>query len=80
MYDLRFCVAESVTSNITITPSIYINIDVCMLSGKAQKIPLNRKGWPAESGRQTYFNFFLPFNFKEHRQISQYWGKYPDKK
>jgi hypothetical protein len=31
MYDLRFCVANSVTSNITNTPYPIFNLNVCML-------------------------------------------------
>jgi hypothetical protein len=32
MYDFRFCVAKSVTSNITYTPCLIFNLNVCMLS------------------------------------------------
>jgi hypothetical protein len=50
MYDLRFSVAESVTSNITNTPYLYL---ILLSAGLDNKKPLNRNDWPAESCRQT---------------------------
>ena len=37
MYDLRFCVANSVTSNITNTPCLFININVRVFPGQTKK-------------------------------------------
>ena len=37
MYDLRFCVADSVISNITHTPWLLFNLNVCLLSGQIKK-------------------------------------------
>ena len=37
MYDLRFCVANSVTSNITCTPCLLFNLNVCLLPGQIKK-------------------------------------------
>ena len=34
MYDLRFCVANSVTSNITYTPCLIFNLNVCKPSAQ----------------------------------------------
>ena len=38
MYDFRFCVAKSVTSNITITPCLLFNLTVCKHSCRTKKI------------------------------------------
>jgi len=37
MYDLRFWVANSVTSNITSTPCLLFNLNVCLLPGRIKK-------------------------------------------
>ncbi len=70
MYDLRFCVANSVTSNITYTPCLLFNLDVCMLSGQIKKRVTGKSGprTVADKPKSKISNHY----FKEHDEISQY--------
>lgn len=64
MYDFKFCVANSVTSNIWHTPYILFNVIIWVLSH-------TKTTDKAESCRQTYYFEYFNYNIKEYLEISQ---------